>query len=571
MGRTRELWVVVFLAVVLASMGGSARAESVLLEDSHVEDAVLGPVTQDTTIWRDWNSTCGDAQYATLPYIDVSTRKDLPNRFHRTLVEFALPDPGQCAVVNSAQLRLYAYSQSEYITNQFLVDAVITPWTASSSTWCVPWSNPGGDWTSAGEAMAVVPSKCPENGWHWASCPYDEWIEWDVTSIVADWMEGVRPNYGFIIRQFDIYNSSENQAIGFRSSEYTEDPTLAPQLLVTCSGSDPCDGAPDGTTCDDGDACTQVDTCRSGSCVGSDPVTCAALDQCHDIGVCDSVTGLCSNPAKPNGTPCDDADARTVNDVCTDGVCSGVDLCAGVICTALDQCHEVGLCDHLTGQCSNPTKADGTACDDGNPDTVNDVCTAGACHGIPRVRFDYPVGSGECSNYPLRAYRVTWDFLDPGYTGSCKAGEPCHTGEDWNRGAGDAERGDPVCAVGPGRVITARSYSSWSNIIVIEHVMSDGTTKRWSQYAHLETMFVGEGQQVVTGQKIGTIGKQYPKKACRQDGWYCAHLHFEIRQQPVPPNNWPADEQTVRQQYLDPTDKAKDVDPSSRGFIEQNR
>src|SRR5215469_1066679 len=36
-----------------------------------------------------------------------------------------------------------------------------------------------------------------------------------------------------------------------------------------------------GTACNDGNACTQTDTCQAGVCVGSNPVVCAASDQCH--------------------------------------------------------------------------------------------------------------------------------------------------------------------------------------------------------------------------------------------------------------------------------------------------
>src|SRR4051812_35247950 len=42
-----------------------------------------------------------------------------------------------------------------------------------------------------------------------------------------------------------------------------------------------CEAVADGTSCDDGNACTQTDTCQGGRCLGSNPVTCTALDQCH--------------------------------------------------------------------------------------------------------------------------------------------------------------------------------------------------------------------------------------------------------------------------------------------------
>jgi hypothetical protein len=52
-----------------------------------------------------------------------------------------------------------------------------------------------------------------------------------------------------------------------------------------------------------------------------------------------------------------------------------------VICTASDQCHVAGVCSPGTGLCSNPAKADGAACDDGNTGTSGDSCQAGICTG----------------------------------------------------------------------------------------------------------------------------------------------------------------------------------------------
>src|SRR5262249_15504766 len=137
----------------------------------------------------------------------------------------------------------------------------------------------------------------------------------------------------------------------------------------------------DGTSCTDGDACTQTDTCRAGACVGTNPVLCAALDQCHVAGVCDPASGSCSNPTKTDGSPCTDGDACTRTDTCQAGACVGTNP---IVCTALDQCHVAGTCDPANGSCSTPNQPDGSACDDGLFCTVNDTCTAGACGGAAR-------------------------------------------------------------------------------------------------------------------------------------------------------------------------------------------
>ncbi len=58
----------------------------------------------------------------------------------------------------------------------------------------------------------------------------------------------------------------------------------------------------------------------------------------------------------------DDGNTITVQDQCSIGVCAGILLCQGVTCSAKDQCHNVGSCDTTSGLCSDPAKIDGSAC-----------------------------------------------------------------------------------------------------------------------------------------------------------------------------------------------------------------
>src|SRR5262249_4026555 len=117
---------------------------------------------------------------------------------------------------------------------------------------------------------------------------------------------------------------------------------------LTGVGSNP--AATHGTACNDGNACTQTDTCTSGACTGGNPVVCAAPDQCHEAGVCDPATGTCTYAPKADGTSCNDGNACTQSDTCQAGVCTGANP---VTCSALDQCHDAGTCDPATGTCSN--------------------------------------------------------------------------------------------------------------------------------------------------------------------------------------------------------------------------
>jgi hypothetical protein len=198
--------------------------------------------------------------------------------------------------------------------------------------------------------------------------------------------------------------------------------------------------AEDGTTCDDGDACTQTDACKAGVCVGGNPKICTPSDQCHDAGICDPKTGICSNPDKTDGSACSDGDACTQTDSCKAGVCTGGNP---VVCTAKDDCHVTGECDKATGLCSNPIAKDGTGCDDGNACTKDDVCTSGVCAGTavvcPPPDQCHTLGvcnpeTGLCSN-PAKADKTP-----------CNDGNACTEGDVCLSGA---------CMPGTAKVCTA--------------------------------------------------------------------------------------------------------------------
>ena len=132
--------------------------------------------------------------------------------------------------------------------------------------------------------------------------------------------------------------------------------------------------------CDDGNACTLEDMCAGGTCQPGVPVTCTDGNVCTTDG-CDPMTGCVFTP-QANGSPCDDGNACTSGEVCVGGTCQ---LGVGIACSPSDPCHVAGVCDPGTGLCSNPAAPNGTACNDGNPCTVGDVCVNGVCGGGPIV------------------------------------------------------------------------------------------------------------------------------------------------------------------------------------------
>ncbi len=122
--------------------------------------------------------------------------------------------------------------------------------------------------------------------------------------------------------------------------------------------------------------------------------------------------------------------------------------------------------------------------------------------------FDFPVGKPNADGYyKARGFRPNG-----------------HLGEDWNgiRG-GNTDLGAPVYSTGHGLVVFARDVRlGWGNVVVIRHIFFEGKDLKTvdSLYGHLDRIMVKEGQQIVKGQQVGTIGTNR--------GMYKAHLHFEI-------------------------------------------
>ena len=104
-----------------------------------------------------------------------------------------------------------------------------------------------------------------------------------------------------------------------------------------------CQPEPSGDACDDGDLCTQTDACDgAGACVGADPVVCAAGggdDDCGGAGTCDPATGACVGGPAPDGTACDDGDPCTVDDACVAGACAAGEL-EPAACVGSFQCYD---------------------------------------------------------------------------------------------------------------------------------------------------------------------------------------------------------------------------------------
>jgi hypothetical protein len=150
----------------------------------------------------------------------------------------------------------------------------------------------------------------------------------------------------------------------------------------TCNPASGCVYTNNAAACDDGNACTAGDTCSGGTCHAGAPVVCDDGNVCT-TDTCNPATGCVFTN---NTNPCDDGNACTRTDACVGGVCVGGNP---VVCTASDTCHDAGTCDTVSGTCSNPSKAPGASCDDGNACTTGESCDANAvCGGGAAVNCD---------------------------------------------------------------------------------------------------------------------------------------------------------------------------------------
>ena len=168
-----------------------------------------------------------------------------------------------------------------------------------------------------------------------------------------------------------------------------------------CQPNNPNFPATPGTACNDGNPNTTNDVVDADGCgcTGTpiDPCANAGGDSDND-GVCDADDCLPFNPNFPAtpGTACNDFDPNTTNDVVDADGCG----CTG---TPVNDCANAGgdsdndgVCDNQDCQPNNPNfpATPGTACNDGNPNTINDVVGADGCScaGTPNT------GEPDCAN-----------------------------------------------------------------------------------------------------------------------------------------------------------------------------
>ena len=124
-----------------------------------------------------------------------------------------------------------------------------------------------------------------------------------------------------------------------------------------------CDGATNGTPCDDGDACTTNDVCTGGTCTpGTDHC------ECHFKGDC---------TAKDAGNPC--LGSHYCDKSSQPWRCA---IAKGSVVTCDDGADTACLksaCDPATGKCALTPVPGSVTCTDADPCSVGDTCVDGSC------------------------------------------------------------------------------------------------------------------------------------------------------------------------------------------------
>ena len=182
----------------------------------------------------------------------------------------------------------------------------------------------------------------------------------------------------------------------------------------------------EGLSCiDSSDLCMTGKTCSAGSCVGGSPMDCSFLTQGCFEGVCDSTFGQCDSLPIPAG-----------------GSCSA----------AADDCN-TGECD-TSGICQPVAANEGLGCEDGDPCTANEICSAGTCGGgapVAQTIFFSEDFSDNTAGWTLDTEWGIGSAVSSASTGSCGMGDP---GTDHTEDAIDPNNGIAGAAIG-GNITTA--------------------------------------------------------------------------------------------------------------------
>jgi hypothetical protein len=111
-----------------------------------------------------------------------------------------------------------------YLTGNWAEGTGTMTATGDGATWNTfdgvnPWTTPGGDYNATASASAVAPNSTAS------------WVDWNVSGLTQDWVDGIVNNNGIIIKK-NLENPLLFDAKAFHSAEYMVDPTLRPKMVI---------------------------------------------------------------------------------------------------------------------------------------------------------------------------------------------------------------------------------------------------------------------------------------------------------------------------------------------------
>ncbi len=158
--------------------------------------------------------------------------------------------------------------------------------------------------------------------------------------------------------------------------------------------------------CDDGNLCTSGDHCHLGGCIGGSPLLCNDSNPCTDDS-CEAKVGCVF---KANSAPCDDGNACTLGDTCSQGWCKGT---SSLTCDDSNPC-TTDTCKLGVG-CVYENNS--LPCDDGNACTSGDMCAGGKCASGPVV--DCNDGNACTDEVCNKATGCTYEAVDCNDSNAC--------------------------------------------------------------------------------------------------------------------------------------------------------
>lgn len=252
--------------------------------------------------------------------------------------------------------------------------------------------------------------------------------------------------------------------------------------------------------CNDGVFCNGADRCSAGTCSRHEGDPCPGINGDRDCTQsCDESADDCT-AADPDGSPCDDADACTLEEICNQGVCGGgtTRQCNDNESCTTDSCDSSAAdANSITGCVHRPNS---DSCDDGNACTTGDTCSGGTCTATAQLDCD---DGNPCTDDTCRPASgcVYADNIAP-----CDDGNPCTNAERCTEGSCRA-LGTESCPEGTTcDETTAGNCVACVNVLQTDSTVTCSLNRKCSVPIRLETNGITDVTGLVATQSSAEIG-----------------------------------------------------------------